>query len=167
VVNSLLPGAWYPALSATATKGWRAPATGALAFFSEDELLSVVLGAYAVLVALLCGSFINLAADRVPRGESVLRPRSHCRACDRQLNTVDLLPVLGYLIRGGRCATCRTLIGTSAPFVEAATGALMLAALIWLGLWPGIAVGALAVAWFGLALVSVGVLRRERSAEAR
>jgi prepilin signal peptidase PulO-like enzyme (type II secretory pathway) len=130
-------------------------------------VLSVAVAAYAVLVALLCGSFINLAADRVPRRESVLRPRSHCRTCSRRLNTVDLLPVLGYLIRGGRCATCRTPIGASAPLVEAATGALMLGALIWLGLWPGIVVGALAVAWFGLAAVGVSVLRGERPAEAR
>jgi prepilin signal peptidase PulO-like enzyme (type II secretory pathway) len=129
--------------------------------------LSVVLGAYPVLVALLCGSFINLAADRVPRRESVLRPRSHCRACDRQLNAVDLLPVLGYLIRGGRCATCRTPIGVSAPLVEACAGALMLGAVVGLGTWPGVAAGALLVAWFGLGVVGLAVLRRPRAAEAR
>lgn len=129
--------------------------------------MSFVIGAYAVLVALLCGSFINLAADRVPRGESVMRPRSHCRACNRRLNVVDLLPVAGYLLRGGRCATCRMPIGVSAPLVEAGAGALMLGAVVWLGAWPGVAVGALLVAWFGLGVVGLAVLRRPRAAEAR
>jgi prepilin signal peptidase PulO-like enzyme (type II secretory pathway) len=129
--------------------------------------LSVAIAAYAVLVALLSGSFINLAADRVPRRESVLRPRSHCRACDRRLNTVDLLPVAGYLLRAGRCATCRTPIGVSAPVVEACAGALMLGAVVWLGTWPGVAAGALLVAWFGLGVVALAVLRQPRTAEAK
>jgi prepilin signal peptidase PulO-like enzyme (type II secretory pathway) len=129
--------------------------------------LFVAIAAYPVLVALLCGSFINLAADRVPRRESVLRPRSHCRACDRQLNAVDLLPVAGYLLRGGRCATCRTPIGVGAPLVEACAGALMLGAVVWLGTWPGVAAGALLVAWFGLGVVGLAMLRRPRAAEAK
>ena len=128
---------------------------------------SVAVAAYAVLVALFCGSFINMAADRVPRRESVMRPRSHCRACDRQLNTVDLIPVAGYLLRGGRCATCRTPIGVSAPLVEAFAGALMLGAVVWLGVWPGVAVGAVLVACFGLGVVALGVRRRPGQAEAR
>jgi prepilin signal peptidase PulO-like enzyme (type II secretory pathway) len=129
--------------------------------------LSVTIAAYAVLVALLWGSFINLAADRVPRHESLVRPRSHCRSCDRQLNTVDLIPVAGYLLRGGRCATCRTPIGVSAPLVEACAGALTLGAVVWLGAWPGVAAGALLVAWFGLGVVGLAMLRRPRAAEAK
>jgi len=46
----------------------------------------------------------DVAADRVPRGESIVRPRSHCRSCGRLLTVVDLLPVAGYLLRRGRCA---------------------------------------------------------------
>ncbi|MGA7912839.1 MAG: prepilin peptidase [Candidatus Dormiibacterota bacterium] len=123
--------------------------------------------AYLVLVALLVGSFINLAADRVPRGESVVRPRSHCRACGRVLNALDLLPVAGYLIRGGRCATCRTPIGVSSPLVEAAVGACMALSLIGLGLWPGAAVGFLLVVLFGVALVAFGCVRRQPVPDAR
>ncbi|HEX2679843.1 MAG TPA: prepilin peptidase, partial [Candidatus Dormibacteraeota bacterium] len=57
------------------------------------------IGAYLVFVGLMLGSFINLAADRLPRHESVVAPRSHCRACGRELNFVDLLPVVGWLLR--------------------------------------------------------------------
>jgi len=122
--------------------------------------------AYLVLVSLLLGSFINLAADRLPRGESVVRPRSHCRTCGRQLNTIDLLPVLGYALRRGRCATCGSPIGASAPFVEGVAGACMAVPVIWLGLWPGVVAGLCLVACWGLAVTRLAARRyaaRERA----
>ena len=119
--------------------------------------------AYLVLVGLMLGSFVNLAADRAPRGESLVRPGSHCRSCGRRLNALDLLPVAGYLVRGGRCATCRTPIGASAPMVELVSGGLMIGAIVWLGLWPGAAVGLALVGLWGLGVV--GRALRNRSAE--
>lgn len=128
----------------------------------------LVIEAYLVVVAMLLGSFINLAADRAPRGESLVRPRSHCRACGRVLNVLDLVPVAGYLIRRGRCATCHERIGASSPLVEAAAGGGTVAALAWLGLWPGAALGFVLVALLGLACVGLGLARGRRSAaEAR
>lgn len=109
----------------------------------------------------MLGSFINLAADRVPRRESVIRPRSHCRACGRQLNAIDLLPVLGYAFRGGRCATCGTRIGLAAPVIEAISGACMLLAIAWQGVWPGAVTGLALVAVWGLAVTGFAIrLRR-------
>ena len=117
-------------------------------------VLELPFAIYLVLVAFFVGSFINLAADRLPRGESLVTPRSHCRSCGRVLNLVDLLPVGGYFIRGGRCATCRTPIGLSAPLVEAAAGLLMLIPIVVLGLWPGSLMGAcLVTVLFLVALV--------------
>lgn len=122
--------------------------------------------AYLVMVAMITGSFINLAADRMPRGESVVRPRSHCRACARVLDLTDLVPVVGYLIRRGRCATCGVPIGAASPVVEAGCGAAMGAALALLGLGWGAVAGALTVLVIGLADVSLafwrsGFARRE------
>lgn len=114
----------------------------------------------------MIGSFINLAADRVPRGESLIRPRSHCRACGRELNMIDLLPVLGYALRRGRCATCRTPIGLSAPLVEAVSGGCMLAAIVWLGLWPGAIAGLALVALWGFLVVGFALWRREAARNA-
>lgn len=121
------------------------------------DVIAPFLTAYLVLVALLLGSFINLAADRLPRGESIIRPRSFCRACGRHLNAVDLLPVVGYLLRRGRCASCGTPIGIAAPVVEAISGGLMLAALIWLHLWPGAAIGLALVALYGGAVIALAI----------
>lgn len=134
--------------------------------FLEEGCGLLAIEAYLVLVAMLLGSFINLAADRLPRGESLLRPRSHCRACGRVLNPVDLIPVAGYLVRGGRCASCAAPIGASSPLVEAAAGAGMALSLIWLGWWPGVAVGFLLVAALGLDVVGLS-LARKRSAAGR
>ncbi len=118
------------------------------------------LSVYLVLVGLMLGSFINLAADRMPRGESIVRPRSHCRSCGRVLTVVDLLPVAGYLLRGGRCATCGARIGPASPVVEAVAGACMLAALGWLGLWPGAIAGFALVALLGLGVTGLALKRR-------
>jgi leader peptidase (prepilin peptidase)/N-methyltransferase len=115
--------------------------------------------AYMVLVAFMLGSFINLAADRLPRAESLIRPRSHCRACGRGLNVIDLLPVLGYVLRGGRCASCRIPIGAGAPAVEAVSGGCMAAAIVWLGPWTGALAGLGSVALWGLVVTGVAMLR--------
>jgi prepilin signal peptidase PulO-like enzyme (type II secretory pathway) len=125
-----------------------------------ESVATVGLEVYLVLVALLVGSFINLVADRLPRGESVIRPRSHCRSCGRALNAVDLLPVAGYLIRGGRCASCHTSIGISSPAVEALCGAAMLASVALLGLGPGAVAGFVAIAVIGAGTLGAGRLRR-------
>jgi prepilin signal peptidase PulO-like enzyme (type II secretory pathway) len=115
--------------------------------------ITPILIAYLVLVGLMVGSFINVAADRLPRRESLITPRSHCRSCGRELNVVDLLPVAGYLLRGGRCASCGTTIGAWSPVVEATCGAAMLAPLALLGPWPGALVGFAAISLVGTAAV--------------
>ncbi len=127
-----------------------------------EPVLVVVLSAYLVLVALLAGSFINLAADRLPRGESVMRPRSHCRSCGRVLVAVDLIPVGGYLIRGGRCASCGAPIGVSSPLVEALCGVAILTSLLFLGPWLGAVAGLGAVVVIGVAAVGLGFGRLRR-----
>lgn len=126
---------------------------------SPDSVIVVIITAYLMLVALLVGSFINLAADRLPRRESLVRPRSHCRACGRVLNFVDLIPVAGYLIRGGRCASCGVSIGAWAPAVEALCGALMVAPLVLFGLVPGAVAGVAAIAVAGVAVVGLSFAR--------
>jgi prepilin signal peptidase PulO-like enzyme (type II secretory pathway) len=130
---------------------------------SIDSIVALAVSAYLVVVALLAGSFINLASDRLPRGESVVSPRSHCRTCGRVLNLVDLIPVVGYLIRRGRCASCRAQIGASSPAVEAVCGTAMLASVTWLGTWPGALVGFAAVAMGGAVAVSIGFGRLPRA----
>jgi prepilin signal peptidase PulO-like enzyme (type II secretory pathway) len=130
---------------------------------SIDSIVVLAVSAYLVVIALLAGSFINLAADRLPRGESVVSPRSHCRSCGRVLGLVDLIPALGYVIRRGRCASCGAPIGASSPAVEAACGAAMLASVALLGPWLGALVGFATIAMVGTVAVGIGFGRLRRA----
>jgi leader peptidase (prepilin peptidase)/N-methyltransferase len=86
-----------------------------------------VLVAVAFLFGLAVGSFLNVAAHRVPRGESLLRPGSRCPACGAPIRARHNVPVLGWLLLRGRCADCRTRISPRYLVVELATGLLFAA----------------------------------------
>ena len=74
------------------------------------------------LVGLLVGSFLNVVIWRVPRGESVVRPPSHCPHCGNPVRPRDNVPVLSWLLLRGRCRDCSAAISRRYPLVEAASG---------------------------------------------
>ena len=78
----------------------------------------------AAVVGAIFGSFLNVVAYRLPRGESLSRPRSRCPQCQTQIKAYDNVPVLSWLALRGRCRTCRTPISARYPLVEAVTGLL-------------------------------------------
>ncbi|MGO9776558.1 MAG: prepilin peptidase [Terracidiphilus sp.] len=79
---------------------------------------------FAGLLGLAFGSFLNVCLSRWPAGESVVRPRSHCRQCGRTLTWWENVPLISWLALRGRCRTCRAWIGWRYPLVELAVGAL-------------------------------------------
>src|SRR6185437_9817557 len=72
---------------------------------------------------LVGGSFLALAADRLPRGESVVAPASRCSHCLRPLRALENVPLLSWLLLRGRCRSCRMAIGWREPLLELATAA--------------------------------------------
>jgi len=73
------------------------------------------------------GSFLNVVIYRLPRGLSVLRPlRSFCPACERSIAWYDNVPVISYLLLGGRCRRCRSAISLQYPLVELTTALVFL-----------------------------------------
>jgi len=82
------------------------------------------------LLGLAVGSFLNLCIDRLPLGKSIVRPPSHCDACQQRLKTWDLVPLFSYLWLRGRCRYCGAHIPRRLPLVELAT-ALLFALLSW------------------------------------
>jgi leader peptidase (prepilin peptidase)/N-methyltransferase len=70
------------------------------------------------------GSFLNVVAYRLPRGESLVRPGSRCPGCDTPIKPYDNLPVLGWLLLRGRCRSCKIRISPRYPIVEALTALL-------------------------------------------
>jgi len=84
----------------------------------------VLLVVLAAVGGLLVGSFLNVVAWRLPRGESLVAPGSHCPGCTHPVRPYDNVPVLSWLVLRGRCRDCRTPISARYPLVEALTAAL-------------------------------------------
>jgi leader peptidase (prepilin peptidase)/N-methyltransferase len=76
-----------------------------------------------LVFGLVAGSFLALAADRLPQGISLLAPPSRCPRCLRPLRFWENLPLVSWLLLRGRCRTCRAAIGWREPFLELATAA--------------------------------------------
>ena len=116
----------------------------------QELILPLWLG----LMGACVGSFTNVVAWRLPREESVVHPGSHCPRCGHAVRWHDNLPVLGWLLLGGRCRDCHAPISWRYPVVEAASALLWLSALLvsgsgggglppWLQVWAGVGLVAL------------------------
>lgn len=79
----------------------------------------LMLTALAALGGLLVGSFVNVVVWRLPRGESLVAPGSHCPCCTAAVRPYDNVPVLSWMALRGRCRDCRTRISARYPLVEA------------------------------------------------
>jgi len=77
-----------------------------------------------VLLGMIIASFLNVCADRLPAGQSLAYPPSHCPACSRRLAAKDLIPVFSYLWLRGRCRYCRATIPRRVLWVEVSTAVL-------------------------------------------
>ncbi|GAA3347902.1 A24 family peptidase [Amorphoplanes nipponensis] len=112
------------------------------------------------LLGLAVGSFLNVVIHRVPRGESLVRPGSHCPRCDSEIRHRHNVPVFGWLLLRGRCADCRAPISVRYPLVEAGTAALFVAVTARFGLsWTLPAYLYLAAIAIALALIDLDVMR--------
>src|SRR5687767_11427427 len=98
-------------------------------------------------LGLILGSFLNVVAYRLPRGESLATPASRCPGCETAIKPYDNVPVLSWLLLRGRCRSCGTSIAWRYPAVELATAVLMAVVVLALGTGQD--------AWLGLAFVAL------------
>lgn len=110
----------------------------------------------ALPFGLVVGSFMTVAVYRLPRGESVVRPRSRCPACGAEIGARDNIPVLSWLLLRGRCRRCGERISVEYPLLELTTAVLVvLAAIRYPNPWQAGLVGGLLALMPGLALIDL------------
>ena len=80
----------------------------------------------ALALGLVFGSFLNVVIARLPRGESIVSPRSRCVRCKKPIRPWDNIPVLSWVLLKGRCRDCGKRISWRYPLVEATSGVLLL-----------------------------------------
>jgi len=76
----------------------------------------------AFIFGITIGSFLNVCIYRIPKGESIISPPSHCPQCCYQLRARDLLPILSYIFLRGKCRQCGRKIPWRYPLIELLTG---------------------------------------------
>ncbi|MEW6557246.1 MAG: prepilin peptidase [Elusimicrobiota bacterium] len=86
----------------------------------------LMLAIFTFIIGTFFGSFANVVIRRLPYGKSIVKPASHCPKCLIPIRWKDNLPVISFLILGGRCRNCKTKIAIEYPSVELLTGLLFL-----------------------------------------
>jgi len=109
---------------------------------------------YAFIVGAVVGSFLNVVIYRVPRRLSIVRPRSACPSCSTPIAWYDNLPILSWIVLGGKCRKCRTAISFRYPLVEAVGGSLAALAVVIYGVSP-VTIEVVVFAWLSLALALI------------
>ena len=104
------------------------------------------------LLGVCFGSFANVLVFRLPKKKSVLTPHSFCPACKERIKPYDLVPVISYIVLGGKCRICLAKISPMYPIVELLCGLLFLATAV---LYPFPAAVPFAVLAFALVVVAL------------
>ena len=100
------------------------------------------------------GSFFNVVGLRIPKGESIVQPPSHCTNCNRQLTALDLIPIVSWLFLRGKCGGCKTEISIIYPAIELAAGLLFAFTYVRLGFSYELIVGLLFISMLVIITVS-------------
>jgi leader peptidase (prepilin peptidase)/N-methyltransferase len=115
--------------------------------------MSIAVGIFVFFVGACIGSFLNVCILRWPADESVVRPRSRCPRCGSTLAWYDNIPVISWMVLRARCRGCGAPISALYPVVEAATGAIWVAAFC----AAGLSLEAIRLAVFGSILLGIGI----------
>lgn len=122
----------------------------------------VALGGAAVL-GLCVGSFLNVVIWRVPRGESVVSPGSRCPTCGRELDLVENIPLVSWLVQRAKCRGCGSPVSARYPIVEALTGVVFLVvAAVARSIWSAVALAITAAVLLCLVAIWIDLRRVER-----
>ncbi|MDO4188190.1 MAG: prepilin peptidase [Lachnospiraceae bacterium] len=86
------------------------------------NLIRIIIACFGVLI----GSFLNVCIYRLPKHEDIVLTPSHCMNCGKRLKWFELIPVLSFLVQGGKCRGCKTKLSVQYPIIELLNGLLYL-----------------------------------------
>ena len=86
--------------------------------------MQILIALIAAVFGLCVGSFCNVLIYRIPLGEEFVKTPSHCMKCGHQLKWHELIPVVSWLIQGGKCRSCRVKLSPQYPAIELLNGAM-------------------------------------------
>lgn len=98
--------------------------------------MNVIIAIYIFIIGTIMGSFFNVVAHRLSNNESIIKPGSHCESCQHLLKWYELIPIISFLIQGGRCRQCHTKLSWWYPLIEIITGLFYLYSYLYFGLSP-------------------------------
>lgn len=98
--------------------------------------MNVIIAIYIFIIGTIMGSFFNVVAHRLSNNESIIKPGSHCESCQHLLKWYELIPIISFLIQGGRCRQCHTKLSWWYPLIEIITGIFYLFSYLYFGLSP-------------------------------
>lgn len=116
--------------------------------------MEIVYSIFIALFGLILGSFYNVVGLRIPKGESIVNPPSHCTACNRRLTAFELIPVLSYVIQGGKCKGCGAKVSPIYCVTEIATAVLFVISYLKFGFTAELAVALLFMSLLLIIVVS-------------
>lgn len=116
--------------------------------------MEIVYSIFIALFGLILGSFYNVVGLRIPKGESIVNPPSHCTACNRRLIAFELIPVLSYVIQGGKCKGCGAKVSPIYCVTEIATAVLFVISYLKFGFTAELAVALLFMSLLLIIVVS-------------
>ena len=96
--------------------------------------MEIAFGIFLFIIGTIFGSFYNVVGYRLPKGESIIFPPSHCTNCNHRLTALELVPVLSYIFQKGKCKHCHQKISLFYPIFELLTGILFVLCYISFGL---------------------------------
>ena len=96
--------------------------------------MDIIIAIYIFIIGTIMGSFFNVVAHRLSNNESIIKPGSHCENCNHLLKWYELIPIISFLIQGGRCRQCHTKLSWWYPLIEIITGLFYLFSYLYFGL---------------------------------
>lgn len=91
---------------------------------------------FFLLLGMILGSFYNVVGWRLPKGESIIYPPSHCPNCNHQLKILDLIPIFSFILQRGKCHYCKNKIAWYYPVFEFLCGVIFMLCYLVFGITP-------------------------------